>query len=352
MDFLVKSNTGATRSFFRHATKNGQLPSLTTDINIAPDRITTIEGPYGSNRPLRQFDSVIFFAGSTGATFTMPLMRELVASWKNVRYAPKSQSGFLTSPEGSVTRRIRFVWVVKSKGQVEWFGSQLTQVICDVGELREMGADVSIDISIYVTCDDAFASEHANALKRHRNSRSADKHRFVEEISVSDEKTAAKLFEEVEQREVKSAGSDFSSEPDDQQDGCGSSGTCSCRATVDDEDKISPTVCICDVLQSQPTLVTTASSVASKTSSYSGRAEKKSLLVHPAISVLGGRPQPYTIIGKSLELALGESAVVVCGPKALVDDVRLSTVQLSDERAVHKGSGAQGICLITEYFGY
>jgi hypothetical protein len=56
------------------------------------------------------------------------------------------------------------------------------------------------------------------------------------------------------------------------------------------------------------------------------------------------------IIRKSLERAEGESAVIVCGPPGLADDVRLSVVALSDERAVHKGTGAQGIYLHVENF--
>ena len=53
-----------------------------------------------------------------------------------------------------------------------------------------------------------------------------------------------------------------------------------------------------------------------------------------------------------LEEAEGESAVIVCGPQGLQDDVRESVVALSDERAVHKGTGAQGIYLHIEGFCY
>lgn len=80
--------------------------------------------------------------------------------------------------------------------------------------------------------------------------------------------------------------------------------------------------------------------------------KRKAPLLHPSICVFSGRPQPRNIIRKTLEQALGETAVVVCGPKGLVREVRNSVVGLSDERAVHKGTGAQGVYLHTEYFGY
>ncbi|KAI9657464.1 MAG: hypothetical protein M1821_003146 [Bathelium mastoideum] len=351
LEFIVKCNKGATRSFFRHATKNGRLPSSTADMKIALGKVTTIEGPYGKTRPLQQFDSVVLFAGSTGATFTMPLMRNLVASWRRARNDPK-QPGSSLAHKISVTRRIRCVWVIKSKGQLEWFSSQLTQVIKNVEELRDSGADVMVDISIYVTCDDTFTSEHTNAIESHRHSNGV-KHGVVEEISASGEKVDAKFSEKVEQREVKEVSSDTSSENGEQsKSGCGPDGTCCCRATVDDEDAIASAVCTCNAARSHSSSSAEASSVISRSSSSAGQAKKKPLPVHPNISVVGGRPQPRNIIRKSLEQAYGESAVVVCGPKGLVDDVRMSTVGLSDERAVHKGTGAQGICLITEYFGY
>ncbi len=74
--------------------------------------------------------------------------------------------------------------------------------------------------------------------------------------------------------------------------------------------------------------------------------------LHPSITIFTGRPNARAIIRKTLEQALGEAAVVVCGPRGLVDDVRSGVVRLSDERAVHKGTGAQGIYLHTESFGY
>lgn len=53
-----------------------------------------------------------------------------------------------------------------------------------------------------------------------------------------------------------------------------------------------------------------------------------------------------------LEQALGETGVAVCGPGALAADVKAAVVGLSDERAVHRGTGAQGIYLHVEGFGF
>src|SRR5689334_18659022 len=98
-----------------------------------------IEGPYGCLRPLRQFDSVVLLAGSSGATFTIPLLRDVLEGWKeNAHVEPDSRSIFsLKAPTGAVTRHVRFVWIVKSKDQLRWFSERLSSVYSDFEALQE-----------------------------------------------------------------------------------------------------------------------------------------------------------------------------------------------------------------------
>ena len=351
LECLVKSNKGATRSFFRHATKKGQLPSSTEDAIVAKGEFSIIEGPYGNSRPLRQFDSIVLFAGGTGATFTMPLMRDLVASWKAAWKDRQRSRSSTPNHKESVTRYIHFVWVVKSRTQLDWFPNQLTQTICDVQELKDTGADVVVNISVYVTCDNTFTTGHKDVVESLLQS-SNNKHGIVEDISTVVEKEDEKAFGKVEEREVEEIRADQVSESVEVRKGDrGPDGTCSCQRTVDHEDATSSIICTCNASKSQTPSIVEASSITSSASSDDGHA-KKPWPLHPDIFVFGGRPHPRSIIRDTLEQAYGESAVVVCGPTGLVDDVRLSTISLSNGRAVHKGTGAQGICLITEHFGY
>jgi predicted ferric reductase len=55
-------------------------------------------------------------------------------------------------------------------------------------------------------------------------------------------------------------------------------------------------------------------------------------------------------IQKPVEAAYGETSVVVCGGGSLTCKVRNVVSKLSDERAVHKGSGLQGIHLYVEEY--
>ena len=63
-----------------------------------------------------------------------------------------------------------------------------------------------------------------------------------------------------------------------------------------------------------------------------------------------GRPDITSAIRLPVEAAAGETSVAVCGGRELVTAVRNYVAALSDDRAVHKGSGAQGIHLHVEAY--
>lgn len=64
------------------------------------------------------------------------------------------------------------------------------------------------------------------------------------------------------------------------------------------------------------------------------------------------RPDIESLIRGPVEQAWGETAVIVCGGKEIVARTRNSVSRLSDERAVHKGTGAQGIFLHVEEYSF
>ncbi|KAJ0365041.1 hypothetical protein COL26b_012205 [Colletotrichum chrysophilum] len=64
------------------------------------------------------------------------------------------------------------------------------------------------------------------------------------------------------------------------------------------------------------------------------------------------RPDLKELIRDPVEAAGGETSVVVCGGQSLTSSVRNCVAALSDERAVHKGTGAQGIHLFVEEYSF
>jgi NAD(P)H-flavin reductase len=63
-----------------------------------------------------------------------------------------------------------------------------------------------------------------------------------------------------------------------------------------------------------------------------------------------GRPDLGEFIRRPVEVSGGETSVAVCGGNSLVAQVRNHVASLSDERAVHKGTGAQGIHIHAEHY--
>lgn len=354
MEFLVKAKSGASKRFLGHAQKHQMLPLANGGASAEHLTTIAIEGPYGHIRPLRQFDSVVMIAGSSGGTFTVPLMRDIVASWKTADLRRDTRSTF-RNPIGAVTRYIRFVWVVKSRQQLGWFAAQLNSVAQDVEQLNRDGYDAQVAMSVYITCDVLLDAEEKTLP---RQTPPDDVHRTPEERSEPTIITTEKS-EEFKKGAVslRSVSISLGSQP-----ACGPNGPCCCQTTIEDEDDQNSNPnrkcqCRCNAeplerRSADSTDFSPRSSVASSILPASKKATAHAIAVHPAIAILSGRPQPENLIRKTVEQALGESAVVVCGPRGLVDDVRASVVSLSDERAVHKGTGAQGIYLHTEAFDY
>lgn len=65
----------------------------------------------------------------------------------------------------------------------------------------------------------------------------------------------------------------------------------------------------------------------------------------PMFTYSCGRPDLHGLLSQTIQRADGETAVGVCGSIGLTTCVRSAVVRISDDRAVHKGTGAQGIYL-------
>ncbi|EAW08820.1 ferric reductase family protein [Aspergillus clavatus NRRL 1] len=341
MEFLVRAEKGGTRRFFRYASKHHHILGSGETSSAQRPRTVFIDGPYGTIRPLTQFDSVVLLAGGMGATFVIPLLRDIVAGWKTECLQSSGASGKATRSRLVATKRIRFVWVVKSRAQLSWFETQIQSVLSDVKECQRVQPDLirEIDVSIYITCDEKLEQLPQKTACLPPQSQPTESPKIIE--------TRNDKSWEKDNVSIRSISGTSSSE---QATGCLPGGGCCCTAAVEDEDEITEHKCTCSghsaaARPSEPAAATPSAAADEKPKPESSSQSQP-------LNLLSGRPQPRTIIRKVLEKAEGESAVVVCGPEGLSDDVRRSVVYLSDERAVHKGTGAQGIYLHVETFGW
>ena len=65
-----------------------------------------------------------------------------------------------------------------------------------------------------------------------------------------------------------------------------------------------------------------------------------------------GRPDLRTILERNLRTARGETGVACCGPQGLMARTRNIVAELSDERGAEKGTGAYGVAMFGEGFGW
>ncbi|KAI9883882.1 MAG: hypothetical protein M1823_004347 [Watsoniomyces obsoletus] len=416
MEFLIRVEGRGTERFIEHAEKEFEATTEgEAELGIITGRKRTvmIDGPYGKMRPLRQFASVVLVAGGGGISMVEPLMRDLVQHWRRRRgdvsnENSKVSSSWLDGGEGIVTRHIQFVWVVKSTDHWSWSSERLSEAMRDAEELKQKyDLDVQLDISFYVTCYESKVfpnkqknSKYRDASKKNKkkkkegdeNSSSTSTRTLTRHVSTNEqssgslnEKDPAMIktetnvsvteTEKVEEEEKKK-------EQDSSHEirrrgggggGCAPNGTlegCCCQETITDEDAIT-VPCTCHTQpssQPNPSTSSTSSSSSSSTkrpasSSFEDNPTQssqkpprepmnKDITLHPSIKRIYGRPDCRELIRRTLEKAQGESAVVVCGPWSLAERIRNDIVCLSDERAIHKGTGAQGVWVHCEGYGY
>lgn len=334
LEFLVQARRGGTKRFHRFASRSFGRPDsrrslfyrrvANTEGGTSEQKLVGVEGPYGTMRPLRQFDSIVFVAGSTGATFAVPLMRDIVKRWKDN----------VSGSRAIVTKRIRFVWVIKARDRLCWFQDQLENAISDVVNIQgsEGHADKELDISVYVTCDEEFDASNPNNQCEPPEHGAAE---MTPSVPSQDQTKNQPLVDEKIELQSLTSDSDVAGQ---------ASRGCCCKAEVDEDG--APKPCCC----ARPTSSNDSMSSIDEKGGNTGAIDTRS--PNTRLRLVSGRPKTRNIIRKVLEEAEGESAVVVCGPQGLQDDVRRGVVALSDERGTHKGTGAQGIYLHVEGFSY
>lgn len=247
LTMLIQGRSGFTRSLHEAALK---------DQNIDRSCRTFISGPWGTPPDLSHYETVVLIACSTGASFIMPLLEDVVRR------------------RGCV-RNVTLHWIVRTDEHFTWFGEELASLV-------EASRDMDLHLQVSVHATRVHASPSAT-------------------IATPDKGPS----------NVVSVAADSSSE--------------------------------------QGSSLGSFESI-SREKASNQRLNRRS---QPSLSRrYSGRPTLDMMIRPSIEQALGESAIVVCGGLPITAESRSYIAALSDERAVHKGTGAQGIFLFTETYGW
>jgi predicted ferric reductase len=129
LEIILQPQAGGTKRFYNFAAVHNH--GSERGIPIKP---VAFEGPYGFSHSLHQYTSVVFFAGSSGAAYTVPLLRELLQ---------RRQKG-----ETIATRRVRFVWAIKSRDMLCWFQDVLEEALA---QARTTQGELVVEAEVYIT---------------------------------------------------------------------------------------------------------------------------------------------------------------------------------------------------------
>jgi len=293
--FILKGHKGFTNRLLKSATSSTtSLLPKTEQEAIAPTQThaALIDGPYGgSQADFAAFDTVLLVAGSTGVTFTLSLLLDI---------AHRATSQRLP------VRRLHFVWVVKNISWTPWVSNELCS---GYGKLRDAGIDIKI--KVFVTCDSIFTE----SLETARRS------------GCQCDKTLGPCCCTRQASAHKDAITPIDSEGH-------TSG-----AVLDEKSNLA------DVKSREIPLTSSNAPCCSKK-----RNSNMSNALTTCAEFNSGRPAIHELIWQLLDHAEGETGIAVCGPLGLNATVRTTVAKISDERAVHKGTGAQGIYLYAEGF--
>lgn len=99
-----------------------------------PKHLALVSGPYGcSHSDFACFSSALLIAGSTGITFTLPILLDI---------AERAQTSCLP------LRHVSFIWILKSAQCTSWVSDELKPAIRSLSKSK-----ISIDVNIFVTTD-------------------------------------------------------------------------------------------------------------------------------------------------------------------------------------------------------
>ncbi|KAF2668644.1 hypothetical protein BT63DRAFT_414621 [Microthyrium microscopicum] len=280
-----------------------------------------IQGPFGTHPTWNTFETLVLISASTGGSFTLPIMESILA-------------------DPCCVRKCHFVLLVRESPQCSCYLHRL-RAIARASKHPNLTVSVHVAVTGENNEGEAFEGDLAGrcccgndvtgsgcvcgsdkTAKRISIASSSDEDSTAEQIGP----VASCCAPVVEEEQTESC--------------CAPAKETATTTVVNEKTGLEPTI----TATSKP-LSMSSTDTKMPTISLYGTATRD-------VNFVARRPLLSHTIREAVEAASGETCVVVCGGKELSGDVRNEVVKLSDERAVHKGTGAQGIALWVEEFGF
>ncbi|KAE8450936.1 hypothetical protein EG329_005376 [Mollisiaceae sp. DMI_Dod_QoI] len=300
VQLAIRKHSGISKRMHDFSTKNQTLQK---------DRTLTgfISGPYGAPPAWEAYETLILISASTGASFTLPILESLL-----------SISGGTTI----CTQRIYFLLLAREKTHIEYYVERLGKALL---RAEERGIELVVEIALTGEGDkDSFLSKQSTEMK------SVDL-----ELEVEEEKEGEK--KEFDEKKSPSEAV-VTIKPHSSSSSSTKSSTTTTTTTTQTPAPTKANTRQCCCANPSPAPKSCCLNIS------------RNLIPTKQIMYSSTRPSIPSYLRNPVEVTGGETAVAVCGGKSLVASVRNGVVALSDERAVHKGTGAQGIFLYVEEY--
>ncbi|KAB8296106.1 hypothetical protein EYC80_008903 [Monilinia laxa] len=315
IQLAIRAQKGFSRRIHKYASKMQSLDK--TAILTA-----FVSGPYGVPPNWSSYETILLISASTGASYTLPILESI-----------------LHNPVSTCVQRIQFLLVVRDRSHIEFYTKRLGGALTLADK-----KGIQLMVKIAVTGDDGASLTSSKVEEGRAGYQLSGEEREEETIPIE------------------SSASSSSSE-------AGTGGCCcnprSSEKANDDEISIRSfkRPSYTDEEKADKILFNiTSQEISHSSSPQTGaggcccakkpekRSSEKPRRGGKDIIYINGRPDISQFIRGPIESTGGETAITVCGGKSLVAKVRNSTARLSDERAVHKGTGANGIFLHVEEY--
>ena len=306
--FFLRAHKGFTKRVLSNATSSSTESLLgKTEFDIPNTEIqkfvALIDGPYGASySDFAAFDTTVLIAGSTGVTFTLPILLDIAHRVSSKNRLP--------------VRRLVFIWMIKSTDWAIWIIDELQKAVQSL-----QGVGVEVEAKIFVTCDPSF-TEQSEDVRKCGCDCDVRVGPCCCETSLQDDSEITPRPNEptatVEATDIKSGTSVLMNEKNDS---------------------------ITSAPLQKPVV---SSGVVSKTIAKSANPLKDRLFQFATLQ--SGRPDFKTLLWEQLDQAQGETGVAVCGPAGLSTTIRNTVARVSDQRGAAKGTGAGGAYLHSECY--
>ncbi|KOS22226.1 Ferric/cupric reductase transmembrane component 7 [Escovopsis weberi] len=295
IQLIVRKHKGFSKRLHDHALQRPNIP-LTGFLS----------GPYGAPPRWDIYETMVLIGASTGASFTVPILESAA-----------------NADTTACLRRMDVVLTAKTKAELEYYLKRSRRA---GRALRGKGVDVRLHVAITGCQGDASRPTFASSLEQDSSFEMEEKNTSTGRNSLEDG------------RPTSGSTADTDTKTDPKANLAGQSSCCCTKpgrgAASDDEDE--------DDIDDN----------GDKNKNNNASHSEGPCPIPESITEYTCRPDLEALIRDPVEHARGETAVVVCGGPEVVARTRNRVSALSDERAVHKGTGAQGIYLHVEEYSF